>query len=109
MEGKVLYIIVLWTKHIKLLIDPARFLFNAGQTPKSWNKERLDDEHFKVLQYEADASKVFPTTEIKGGVAITIRDSSKEYGAIKIFTSHEELNTIIKRIARVHRGSGWTV
>lgn len=86
------------------MIHPARFLFNAGQTPKSWNKERLDDEHFKVLQYEADASKVFPTTEIKGGVAITIRDSSKEYGAIKIFTSHEELSTIIKKVTRVHKG-----
>ena len=86
------------------MIHPARFLFNAGQTPKSWNKERLDDEHFKVLQYEADASKVFPTTEIKGGVAITIRDSSKEYGAIKIFTSHKELNAIVKRVTNVNKG-----
>ena len=31
------------------LIHPARFLFNAGATPKLWNKKMLQDEHFKVL------------------------------------------------------------
>lgn len=80
------------------MIHPARFLFDAGQTPKSWNKKCLEDEHFKVLQYESDASKVFPTTEIKGGVAITIRDVSKDYGAIKIFTPHKMLNRIIQNV-----------
>ena len=34
------------------LITPARFLFDAGQTPKAWNKKMLEDEHFKVLSYE---------------------------------------------------------
>ena len=80
------------------LITPARFLFNAGQTPKSWNEKMLNDKHFKVLQYEPNASKVFPNTEIKGGVAITIRDEMKSPGAIKVFTSHPELNHIVKRI-----------
>ena len=80
------------------LSTPARFVFNAGQTPKAWNDQMLNDEHFKVLQYESDAAKVFPTTEIKGGVAITIRDEGKSYGAIRIFTSHEELNDIVKRV-----------
>ena len=55
------------------LIHPARFLFNAGQTKKAWNKKMLNDEHFKVLSYEPNANKVFQNTEIKGGVAITIR------------------------------------
>ena len=80
------------------LITPARFLFNAGQTPKSWNEKMLNDKHFKVLQYEPNASKVFSNTEIKGGVAITIRDEMKSPGAIKVFTSHPELNHIVKRI-----------
>lgn len=80
------------------MIHPARFLFNAGQTPKSWNKERLDDEHFKVLQYEADASKVFPTTEIKGGIAITLRNKNKNFGEIGIFTEFEELNGILHKV-----------
>lgn len=80
------------------LITPARFLFNAGQTPKVWNDKMLNDKHFKVLQYDADASKVFTNTEIKGGVAITIRDKKKEYGAIGIFTEYLELNTILHKV-----------
>ena len=36
--------------------------------------------------------------QIKGGVAITIRDEMKSPGAIKVFTSHPELNHIVKRI-----------
>lgn len=31
------------------LIHPARFLFNAGKTPKEWNEKMLNDEHFKVV------------------------------------------------------------
>ena len=41
------------------MITPARFLFDAGQTPKAWNEKMLQDEHFTVLNYESDASKVF--------------------------------------------------
>ena len=80
------------------MITPARFLFNAGQTPKNWNEQMLNDEHFKVLQYEADAAKVFPTTEIKGGVAITIRDKGKAYGAIRTFIAHEKLKDIVRKV-----------
>ena len=29
------------------MIHPARFLFNAGSTPKAWNEKMLKDEHFK--------------------------------------------------------------
>ncbi len=49
------------------MITPARFLFNAGKTPKSWNRKMLSDEHFKVLHYEQNSSEVFPSTDIKGG------------------------------------------
>lgn len=80
------------------LITPARFLFDAGQTPKAWNKKMLSDGHLKVIKYEPDATKVFPTTEIKGGVAITIRDSGKQYGAIHTFTVYESLNDIVKKV-----------
>lgn len=79
------------------LITPARFLFNAGQTPKAWNKKMLEDTHFKVLSYEQDASKIFPNTDIKGGVAITYRDSNKEYGPISVFVPYMELNSILKK------------
>jgi len=47
----------------------------------------LQDEHFKVLHYEPNAATIFPNTDIKGGVAVTLRDANKEYGPIEIFTS----------------------
>ena len=81
------------------LIHPARFLFNAGSTPKAWNSKMLNDTHFKVLKYEEDASKVFSNTEIKGGVAITYHDDTQEYGAIQVFTKYKELNSIMKKAA----------
>jgi len=76
------------------LIHPARFLFNAGSTPKAWNKKMLSDAHFKVLEYNADVSKVFPNMNINGGIAITYYDNSKEFGAIEVFAQYDELNKI---------------
>ena len=81
------------------MIHPARFLFNAGSTPKAWNEKMLSDPHFKVLHYESDASVMFTNTEIKGGVVISYRDNNKNYGAIKVFTPYEELNSIMKKAA----------
>ena len=76
------------------LITPARFLFNAGLTPKAWNEKMLNDVHFKVLDYFENATEVFPNTEIKGGVAISYRDQNKQFEPIKVFTTHPELNGI---------------
>lgn len=84
--------------HVEL-IHPARFLFNAGSTPKGWNEKMLKDPHFKVLHYEGDASKLFPNTEIKGGVAITYHDAGKDFGAIELFTPYPELNAIKQKAA----------
>ncbi|MGT2883372.1 Eco57I restriction-modification methylase domain-containing protein [Streptococcus ferus] len=81
-----------------IMIHPARFLFEAGQTPKAWNKKVLNDEHFKVVYYEQDSSKIFPNTDIKGGIAITYRDNQKVFGAIRTFTVHKELNHIVSKI-----------
>lgn len=82
------------------LIHPARFLFNAGSTPKDWNKKMLNDEHFKVLFYEQDSSKVFSNTDIKGGVVVSYRDNTQDYGAIETFTPFLELNSILKKILK---------
>ena len=82
------------------LIHPARFLFNAGSTPKDWNKKMLNDEHFKVLFYEQDSSKVFRNTDIKGGVVVTYRDTTRVYGAIETFTPFEELNSIMRKVEK---------
>lgn len=80
------------------LITPAKFLSNAGKTPKKWNKKMLRDPHLKVLYFEQDSSKVFKDTDIKGGVCVTYRDASKDIGPIGIFTSYEELNSILKKV-----------
>ena len=83
------------------LITPARFLFNAGYTPKSWNEKMLNDEHFKVLAYEPDSSKIFTNTDIKGGVIVSYRDGNQNFGAIEIFTKYPELNVILKKVRKV--------
>jgi len=80
------------------LITPARFLFNAGKTPKAWNQKKLNDPHFKVNYYEQDSSKIFSNTDIKGGVAITYRDNNKDFGVIGTFTAFNELNSIHQKV-----------
>ena len=79
-------------------ITPARFLFNAGQTPSSWNTKMLNDPHFKVTFYEAKSAKVFPNTDIKGGVAISYRDESQNFGAIEVFISNDILGSIAFKV-----------
>lgn len=78
-------------------ITPARFLFNAGSTPKDWNNKVLNDEHFKVVWYKADSNDVFPSVDIKGGVAVTLRNENDNYGKIGIFTPNKELKTILEK------------
>ena len=80
------------------LVTPARFLFNAGSTPKAWNRKMLGDKHLKVELYEADASMVFPNTDIKGGVAVTYRDEKSDFGTIGTFTAFAELGSILKKV-----------
>ena len=80
------------------LIHPARFLFNAGSTPKAWNKKMLSNEHFKILHCEQNSKNIFPNTEIKGGVAISYYDAKKDFGKIGTFTMFNELNSIMKKV-----------
>lgn len=80
------------------LITPARFLFNAGNTDKKWNAKMLSDESVKVSFYEADSSKVFVNTDIKGGVAVLYRDENMVFGPIGDFTPFPLLNTIVKKV-----------
>lgn len=81
-----------------VLITPARFLFNAGKTPKAWNQKMLEDEHLKVIYYAQKSEEVFPNTDIKGGVVVTYHDNKENFGAIGTFTSHEELNRALKLV-----------
>lgn len=84
--------------NIVITITPGRFLFNAGKTSKRWNQKMLDDDHIKVAHYEQDGTKIFPTTDIKGGVVILLRDANKKIGPIGVFSTFEELRTIFNKI-----------
>ena len=76
------------------LIHPARCLFNAGKTPKDFNQRLLANKHFKVIRYEQDSAKFFPSSDIKGGVAITLYDAAQNFGAIGTFIPFDELISI---------------
>lgn len=54
----------------------------------------------KILHYEADSSKLFPSTDIKGGVVITYHDETKKFGTIGIFTPYELLNSILNKVKK---------
>ena len=80
------------------MIHPARFLFNAGSTPKAWNKKMLSDPHFKVMYYVSDSSSVFPATDIMGGVAISYHDKDENFGAIEVFVANPVLRSILNKV-----------
>lgn len=90
------------------LITPARFLFDAGSTPKDWNKKMLNDPHLKIVQYTGNSSDIFPRTDIKGGVAITLRDANNNYGSIAenykpagIFIPFTELKSTMDKVLKI--------
>lgn len=89
--------------HKAVLITPARFLFNAGQTPKAWNAKMLADPHLTVPLYVANSDDLFPGTEIMGGVAVSYWDATRDGEPIGVFSRFTELNTIHQKVA--DRGS----
>lgn len=81
-----------------VLITPARFLFNAGFTPKAWNEKMLADPHLSVPIYVRDSSSLFPGTKIRAGIAVTYRDSSRAAVPIGAFTPDPHHNSILKKV-----------
>lgn len=90
------------------LITPGRYLFNAGSTPKDWNKKMITDVHNKIILYEQNSDAIFPRTDIKGGVAVVLHDSNKKLGPIGTFTVYPELNSILKKVQPHVTGKGLT-
>lgn len=86
-----------------VLITPARFLFNAGYTPKAWNRAMLDDPHLTVPLYVPNSDDLFPGTDIKGGVAVTFRDEDRPGEPIGTFTKHPELDAIHHKVMELHQ------
>lgn len=82
------------------LIHPARFLFRAGKTPKEWNEKILHDKHFKVINYYSQSRDIFPTVDIKGGIAITYWDKMADFGEIGTFNAHFEMNSVVSKVRK---------
>ena len=90
-----------------VLITPARFLSNAGKTPKKWNEKMLADPHVAVAHFEPDSNRLFPalTDTIKGGIAVTHRDEDRLLGPIGSFTKHPALTTVLQKVEDSHPAS----
>ena len=84
------------------LITPGRFLFKVGQTPSEWMDKMLSDIHFKVVDYFQKSNEVFPSVDIKGGVAIGLRDKNANFGAIEFFSEYPQLVSIMNKV-KVHK------
>ena len=81
-----------------VLITPARFLFDAGFTPKAWNEKMLADPHLTVPLYVPSSNQLFPGTDIKGGIAVTYRDADRVGEPLGTFTKYPQLNTILYKV-----------
>ena len=81
-----------------LMIHPARCLFRAGGTPKKFIDRLLSDSHIKIIRYFPNASEVFENIDLKGGVAITYRDTNRFFGAVKVYIPFPELRAIFHKV-----------
>jgi hypothetical protein len=81
------------------LIHPARFLFNAGATPKEWNEKMLNDPYLKITLYESNSQNIFPTVDIKGGICVTFWSKKNTNGGLGgKFVTNNMLADILKKI-----------
>ena len=82
------------------MITPARFLNQAGATPKGWNKKMLNSKKIKVLFYSENSSEVFNNVDIKGGVAVIYYDKNANFEPIGVFIKNEHLQSIYNKIKK---------
>lgn len=85
---------------IVTLIHPARFLSDAGKTPKDFNKRIRNMEDFKVVDHYVSSKEIFDNVDIKGGVAITLYKKGAKFGKIGIFIPFKELRTIFDKVQK---------
>lgn len=82
------------------LITPARFLNQAGATPKDWNRKMLNSDKIKILFYSEDSSKIFNGVDIKGGVVITYFDKKAKFEPIVVFIKEDRLRSIFDKVKK---------
>jgi type II restriction enzyme len=81
------------------MVHPARFLFNAGATPKEWNDKMLNDPHLSIVMYEPESQKLFYGVEIKGGICVTLwQKNNVGKGLEGLFIVQPELRSIVEKI-----------
>ena len=67
-----------------------------------WMEKMLNDSHFRVVDYFQKSNEIFPTVDIKGGVAIGLWNKNINYGAIGFFSEFPLLSSILNKVSN-HR------
>lgn len=80
------------------MIHPARFLSNAGSTPKAWNKKMLEDKHLMIASFHQNAKELFDDLQLTGGIVVTYRDKKKKFSPINVFMPYSELESICNKV-----------
>lgn len=86
--------------NISTFIHPARFLFNAGKTPREWNEKMLTSNHFEVVDYWINSTDVFSNVDIKGGIAVTLYNKNSSHAPIGFFSAYGELKSIVEKVTK---------
>ena len=97
-----------------VLITPARFLFNAGFTPKAWNEKMLADQHLTVaalrVRQSTNCFRASRTSRAASPSPTATRSATA--GPSASSRKYPELNTILHKVLRVgqrlHRTSDIT-
>ena len=83
------------------LITPGRFIFGAGKT-KGITEKIMEDPHIRLIKYFANSKDAFPRdVEIKGGVAITLRDDKNLIGPIGKNSNPVEIKSLILKFSNI--------
>lgn len=85
------------------MIFPARWLSGAGKGLGNFTKEMLNDQHVKNITVLKDSSKVFPNTEIKGGVLYLTYD--KNYTGEAQVTVFDSDSTVDSYLSYLNSGN----
>ena len=83
---------------ISEFIIPARFLNNAGATPKNWNRYMLNNDKVKVHCHMDAPFDVFSDVDVKGGVVILCYNNNGGYESIRVFITNDILKGIYLKI-----------
>jgi hypothetical protein len=80
-----------------VMIHPSRAFSDAGErSAKKWAAELMADSSFLILEDYKNAKDIFPTADIKGGVAITSYSRSRKDGG---YHNGYIANDVLRRIA----------